>query len=637
MSRNGGYLRAAKGRRRPHAVRRWLLASLVLMSLTLACLMAPVSAQAAQEAQEAQGLQSPQPLTLPPQAHPSATGMDAPLQVLEGQPQTVGVDAIAGLLQAGAFAPHDPGRLYRVGPDAPLWLHLRLDAATPLDGSRWLLEFPTAIIDRYEVFQRDGAGQWTRMEAGDRVAHRLWPLDSLRPRFPLLAPTAGVHDVFVRVVHQVPLRLRPQIVDADQASRHDSNQMLWAGLLLGVIVTLVATCVQMSLSFHDRTYVWYAGYLVSTGLAALSYSGIAQSHLWPQATKFSSDFIVFAIMVAFAFNLQFARSMFGATQGRAWQISARVLIALCLGYALLTEVRDDYGHHILGFFAITLAVFVTIIAMAVRAWRRGVVFAGYWLLVYVPYLISIALTLVANGGLVPVRWLPDETPVLAALAEAVAMMWCINAYGRLRHAQAVREQVAALRDPLTGFLRAKVFRDRAERFWNAAARNRRDVAVVYVLVEAVHPHRPNAVEAEALMARSVRLVRTATRDFDTVGRLGPNQLGVVMPDMPPGDGLSNRLARLVALGLMRDPHDPSAVELRFQMVVGQRCDFAGGFAELDAALSDLLRRRDGDARAIRFLGVVVPTRRGGGDASTGGADGRVIAPRAAAGIRPDPG
>ncbi len=599
MSRNGGKPHATVSLRSPRAAaRRCLLASLMLVSLVLACLAAPVHVRAAQVAQ-------PLPLPL---VEPPVAGVEAPLQVLAGLPVASSIESVS-MLPPGSFQSFDPTRLYRLGPDTALWLRLQISVDAPMDGSRWLLEFPTAIVDRYDVFQRNGDGQWMQMEAGDRVAHRKWPLDSLRPRFPLMAPTAGVHDVYVRVVHQVPLSLRPLIVNAAQASEHDSNQMLWTGLLLGVIATLVFTCLQMSLSFHDRTYVWYAGYLVCTAFAALSYTGIAQRDLWPDATKFSSDFVVFSIMGAYAFNLQFARSMFGSTQGPVWRMAARVLVGLCVGYALLTEFRDDYGRHIVGFFVISLAVFAYIIAMAVQTWRRGVVFAGYWLLVYVPYLLSIGLTLFANVGLVPAMWLPGEIPVLGALAEAVAMMWCINAYGRLRHAQAVREQAAALRDPLTGFLRLKVFRERADRLWTRAARSRGDVAVVYVRVEPAHPQGQSAVEYEALMARSVRLVRTATRELDTVGRLGHNLLGILMPGMPPGEGLNSRMARLVALGLMQDLHDPTALELRFQLAVGQRRDFPGSFMELDTALMALLLRREQDKRAIRYLDVVVPTRR----------------------------
>ena len=532
----------------------------------------------------------------------------APLRVLEGMSAETSIDQVAALVTE-RFEPFVPTKLYTVGRDTPLWLKLKVSALQPMESSEWLLEFPSVIVDRYEVFQRDAGGQWRVSAAGDRVAHNQWPVDSLRPRFPLRSYAAGEQDVFIRVVHQLPTNLQPVIVRASDATRRDSAQMLWTGLLLGVVVTLSLTCAQMTLAYRDRTYGWYAGYLVFTMMAALCYTGIAQRSFWPDATKFASDAITYSVMAAFAFNLEFSRSMFGSLQSRAFHITTRVLVALCAAYVLLTFLSERYDWYILGFHFLSLSVFSFIIFAAIRAWRRGVIFGGYWLLVYVPYLCCIALTLAHSVGLITAPWLPNETPVAAAIAEAVAMMLCINAYGRLRHAQSVREQVAAHYDPLTGFLKLAAFRDKAVRIWNAVALSGPDVAVVYVIVEPVEADSLNTVDIEALMARSVRLVRTIARDFDIVGRLNRNRIGIVMTGIPPREALSGRLARLIALGLMRDAHDPSVVAVQFRIGVGLRQSFVGNFSALDHALHELLDRNDGTRRPIHFLDPQIPTRR----------------------------
>lgn len=532
----------------------------------------------------------------------------APLRVLADTGAQTSIDQAAawGAERSETLV---PTRLYAVSRDRPLWLKLRVSAPQPVTSSEWLLEFPTVIVDRYEVFQRDAQGKWQMSAAGDRVAHRQWPMDSLRPRFPLYAHAAGEHDVFIRVVHQLPVNLQPVIVRASHATGRDSAQMLWTGLLLGVVVTLVLTCAQMTVAYRDWTYGWYAGYLVFTLLAALCYTGIAQRSLWPDATKFASDAIVYAVLAALAFNLAFSRSMFGGMQSRALRTTSRVLVALCVGYALLTLFNERYDRHILAFHFLSLSVFSFTIFAAVRAWRRGVIFGGYWLLIYMPYLCSIALTLAYSAGLISLPWLPNQTPVAAAIAEAVAMMLCINAYGRLRHAQSVREQVAASYDPLTGYLKPAAFRDKAARLWSSAANSGPDMAVVYVAVDPAEAESANPPDIELLMARSVRLVRTIARDFDVVGRLSRNRIGIVMIGIPPVEALSGRLARLIALGLMSDAHDPSAVAVRFRLGVGLRRSFFGDFNALDNALQDLLSKDDGVRRAIRFLDPQIPTRR----------------------------
>jgi GGDEF domain-containing protein len=270
---------------------------------------------------------------------------------------------------------------------------------------------------------------------------------------------------------------------------------------------------------------------------------------------------------------------------------------------------ERYDRLIIVFELLSLAVFAFIIAAAVRAWRKGVVFGGYWLMVYVPYLLCISLTLANSAGFVNAPWLPNPTPILAAIAEAVAMMLCINAYGRLRHAQAVREQEAARYDPLTGFLKEAVFNAKAAKIWNTLEGTGRDVAIVYVTVEPVDSEELSTVDTEALMAFSVRQVRTIAREFDLVGRLGRNRIGIVMIGMAPSEALSSRLARLVALGLMRDTTTAARHAARLGIDVGSRRSFAGDFNELDAALRDLSARDDGKPRPIRYLNSAMPVRR----------------------------
>lgn len=533
---------------------------------------------------------------LPVQATPLGQIPGVSLRMAEGLSENTSAADVAAL-PAERFTVHEPQRSYRVSLESPLWMHLSLPAqATP--GLQ--LEFPSVLVDRYELYQRDASGTWHMLAAaGDRVAHTTWPLDSLRPRFILQSNPNGAVEAYIRVLHQIPSNFQPQIVNAAEAMKRDGIQMLWTGLLLGVVFTLVLACAQMSMAYRDMTYTWYALYLLFTLLAALCYSGMAQAWLWPQATKLASDAVVYSVLGAFAFNLQFSRAMFGSLQGRAYHVTANVLFAACVAYMLHTVVVERYDRDIIVFVIVSNAVFLFILYSALSAWYKGVQFARYWLTVYVPYLIAIGLVLFNSMGLLALPWLPQETPVIAAVLEAVAMMLCINAHSRLRHAQEVQQQVSATYDPLTGFLKAGSFNKQASGLWQAATFQRRNVAIAYISVE---PALANAaVDHEVLMTRSVRLVRSVAREFDTVGRLSHNRLALVMADIPQDEALSARFSRLVALGLMRDSHEAREVEIRFRISIGMRDQFAGSFAELDQALHALAQREAASHKPIHFL------------------------------------
>ena len=525
----------------------------------------------------------------------------APLEVAVGLDAKLTVQEVAALPRE-RFTAFAAKAMQPMSIDQPLWLRMQLDP-NEVRRSNALLELPSVLVDRYEVYQRDASGAWQMAVAGDRVAHRQWPLNSLRPRFPL-NPTGATplsQEVYVRVVHQLPGMIEPTLVNANQATQRDVGQMLIAGVLAGLMTALLLICLQMTLSYRDRTDLWYAGYLLATLMAAMAYCGVGQQFLWPTTNKFSSDAIVYFVLAAFSFNLLFVSAMFGKWLGRRYVLVTRILIAMCIAYMVHTIFVEDYASSIMVFLFICVAITAFILFTAVQAWRKGVPYSGYWLLVYIPYLLSIILITAVSAGQITLAWLPVNTPMFSAMLEAVAMMFCLNAYSRESHAQAVREQIAEQRDPLTGFLNEARFMDMADKAWLRAGRTGGDVSLAYVLVECKQQNL-SIVEAEALMLRSVRMVRTAMRESDSIGRIGRNILGISMPDAKPGDALNASLQRLVALGLMLDPRDKAAQALTFTVAVGSWRITPEDFKWMDKRLRSLLAKDTEERqRAIRYL------------------------------------
>jgi GGDEF domain-containing protein len=529
----------------------------------------------------------------------SVKSYPAPLDVATGLDAALTVQDVAALGR-DRFVPFVPKTTQPISIDKPLWLRMQVDAGEAKT-SNWLLEMPTAAVDRYEVYQLDTNGAWQMAVAGDRVAHTQWPMPSLRPRFPLQATSAGVRDIYIRVIHQIPATIQPMILETSVAAERDSVHTLWVGIVAGLIAALCMVCFQMALAFRDKTYVWYAIYLMTSMFAALAYSGVSHKFLWPAASRFSSDAVVCFIMAAYAFNLLFVSAMFGKWLSKIFRRATFVLVTACVAWIIHSLLTENYATSAVIFILIAVWASVLILSTVIQAWRQEVPYSGYWLAVYLPYLISICLAVVHNSGQLSLPHLPEYIPLLAFMAEALAMLFCLNAYSRERHAQAAREQVAAQRDPLTGFLTEANFIDIASKAWLQASERRSDMTLAYVLVEAKDME-VSTMQFEALMLRSVRLVRIAMRETDSMGRIGRNMLGIAMPGMKPGENLNARLSRLVALGLMLDPTDGTAHALKFTLAVGSRRVHPLIFPEMDQRLRALLvKDSENRPRTIRFL------------------------------------
>ncbi len=532
--------------------------------------------------------------TAAPQSHQAL-----PLDVAVGLDATHTIQDVA-TLPPERFKPFDAQATHFISSNKPLWLRLQVDASQAA-ASQWHLEFPTVVVDRFEVYQKDASGLWQMAAAGDHVPHTQWPLHSLHPRFPLLAQDTGPRNVYIRVMHLMPSQISPYIVRPDAATAQDTQQILLMGIVVGLFGVLTLICLQMTISYRDRTYLWYAGYLFFTMATAMAYSGLGQYLLWPLAGKFASDILVYMQLSAFAFNLQFVNAMFGQRIGSYHTWLTRILIAACLGYIMHIALGADYANSVFVFMGIVISSCIFIVSTAVLAWRKKIRYSGYWLLIYGPYLLSIALVSLENAGLLNLPWMPFSLPLITIMIEAVAMMFCLNAFSREGHAQAVREQAAAQRDPLTGFLNEAHFMQAANDDWRRASRSGRDVSMAYVLVEPKDKGL-DTVQAEAIMLKSVRMVRIAMRESDAVGRIGKNMLGIAMPDIPPGDALTGRLSRLVALGLMLDPHDSAAQALKFTLAVSSWRINPEEFNWIDKQLRSLLQKdTEEHPRTIRFL------------------------------------
>ena len=533
----------------------------------------------------------------------SVSAFAAPLEVATGLAATLSIQEIAALPRE-RFVPYDPKITHPISTGNPLWLRLRVSAKTS-EASSWQLEIPTVIVDRFEIFQKQKNGEWVSSIAGDKVEHEKWPIKSLRPRFPLLNAGTdselGERVVFIRVMHSLPARIAPNIVSAQSATERDLRQMLWMGALVGLFTVLYLICLQMSIAYRDRTYFWYANYLLFTMLTGIAYSGLGQHWLWPHANQFSSDALVYFVLAAFAFNLQFFSAMFGKHLGKRHRWMTHALIAACTTYIVYVLLVDEYAHTVRILMLILVSSCVFIVGSAIVAWFKKVPYSGYWVLIYTPFLLSIALSAIENAGQLNLPWLPSNLPLLTTMIEALAMMFCLNASSRDKHTQSIREQASAQRDPLTGFLNEFRFMELAHRAWLRASKSGRDITMVYVLVESKEKDL-STVQAEAMMLRSVRMVRIAVRENDGVGRIGRNMLGIAMPDMSSGDLLSDRLARLVALGLMLDPQDSTAQTVKFTIAVGAWRDHPFDFNFVDKQLRSLLHKDiEERPRTIRFL------------------------------------
>jgi two-component system, sensor histidine kinase LadS len=510
----------------------------------------------------------------------------------------------AQAMSAKGYAAFEPDAIYELSGRKALWIKLKVKI-DPLSQSQWSLLFSKTFLDSLELHYQDASGQWHKEQAGDKVAHALWSKRTLAPQFKLPALSAGEHDLLIKVVQDFPQQIPISLVLDSTASQINQDDVLLSGAMLGLLGVILLLAMHLAFSYRDPVYAWYALYALMSLLSVTSYLGVASYLWWPQSDRWPEYSILFFILASINAQLWFCQAMFlRETQApkfkRVVQVAAISCMVLLLGY-MLTPSASYRVIIFSGGLAVCIGLIVVIVTQALM---RKVRAAYFWVVAYMPLFLVVILALLENLSFVRPLGLPYSLPAYTLAFEAVVLLFALHLHAKDRHAVQERERALVAVDPLTGFFNARAFNLRLVTLWNKLIGLQQDMALALIHVH--HTSDKNdpesALRLERKLLRSVRLLHTITRDVDLIGRVGGNVLAVAMPGIPVGEDLNNRLARLVALGLMSDPYDTEPMELRFRIAVGTRATWGNDLKSLDNNLRGAIMQSTGwSRRPIHYI------------------------------------
>ena len=527
-------------------------------------------------------------------------------------PLDLTVQQIASSL-SNDFKPFDEGTTYKLSSDTALWLHFRVLNNAPKP-ENWSLVLSKPFIDRAEFYSQDAQGVWRMQLAGSRVPHQQWPIRALTPQFQLLdlsqasgsASDAGYRDYFLRVQKWIPLRFAASVQRTDRVGEETQRAFLAIGLMLGLFSFMVVFSGVLFLVYRNTAYVWYAGYAGAALMASASFSGMGAYVFWPAATNWTVISTIVFVLLGMTAQLGFTRAMFVApNSSRLWRTVSTAALGLLLVAVALFLAVDTAQVRIALFNSGLVGGFAVIGVLVVRALRHERQVAGLYLLSFVPMLLVMMLTQIEQLGMAALPWLPYFAPLFGLLFELPVLLLALHLHAKKGHALTVQSKTLAQTDPLTGFIASALYFQTLTSMWESARGNGADLTVVYVKVMGS----PAGSVANAEQGtdrgtlRTVRTLRTVARENDSIARVDHQIFVILMPGISLSERLVGKLSRLVALGLMVDPDDPSSSPVKFKIIAASLRSFSSNSRALDAAVK-LALAPEGDApfRVIQFIG-----------------------------------
>ncbi len=504
--------------------------------------------------------------------------------------------------QAGVFIPHEGTRISHFHWNRAMWLRLALKSshAQPVMPASAVIALPTTYLDKVRLYSpgKLASDPWVAQQAGDFYAPQTWAMRGFYPKFILpSAAELGAQAnqpfvIYMQIEHFGPIALQLELMEAKAALDSDLLQLLLSGIGLGSILLAMILTVAMAGLHRDAIYAWYSLYALSAALACASHGGIAIHALWPVSGFWPSTAELCFVLMGGLAQLQFALVLNTKdTTSASTRYLIHALSATCIILALALPIFTSYWQqlYVASVVAVVSAMIVIIWLMSV-AWHSGHRLAGVWIASNLPLFCSMVLTAADNFGFVSTAHWSRNLPIYATYLEVILLGLALQWFARERHGQKMREKILAATDPLTGFATAQAFQSQLAQDWVRLRNQNQDIVVAYVRLQT---EATNAIHLERLLRRSVRVLRTITGTHDLVARLDGQLLAIAMPNIKLGDELSQRLSRIIALGLMPDPSDKQAPILQFRIAVSSQKYFTQPLDQLDSHLRDLLAQPRG--------------------------------------------
>lgn len=452
------------------------------------------------------------------------------LREQRGTPLSLG--AARDRLAAGAFTPSTspiPSLGIRA---APLWLHLGLDNRT-------------GGAQAYRVYLMEGWGD--RVDAwviSDGHAVRHWaggdtrsPGHGLRPglgfAFDAVLPP-GRSALFVRGegINSAAFPLR--VVPIAEAAAVEAGARHWLGIVQGFLLALVVGFGLLWVALRERGVLRYVSYAASYLYMHVAYSGVGALSLWPDAPPVARYATLVGMVLFASTGLWFARGFLAI---RKWAPRLDRAVAWLVGLALAGMaaciLADAQAAAVALAFRYIVLFTLLMVVLAVAGVRHGQPQARVFLVATLLSMAGAFTTTLAVMGHLPFNATTFRAMEIGVMAEAT--IWALALAVRLRRDRedrALALQLAA-RDPLTGLLNRRGFRDRAVALHETARQVGTPLALLIVDLDhfkALNDTHGHDAGDRALAAVAERLREVARRD-DVLARWGGEEFLLLLPGM----------------------------------------------------------------------------------------------------------
>ncbi|MDX1588065.1 MAG: 7TM diverse intracellular signaling domain-containing protein [Oleiphilaceae bacterium] len=331
--------------------------------------------------------------------------------------------------------------------DSAWWL--RLSLSNPLEmPRRRLLSIAYPVLGDVQVYQVPSRGERVFYQMGHNYPYSQRPIDHRHFVVPVEWEAGETVSLYLRIESDTSVQAPITLWDPDTFYSHDTTRNILHGIYFGALLVIGVYNLLLFFALGDRNYLYYVGFVSFMGLIMAALTGFGFRHLWPAATQWNDQAILFFLSGTLAFAALFSRRFLRIRQiSRTLDILAVTLLVVSVLCGILSFYLP-YRLVIALLIPLVVAGCMLGFGGGLYAWYRGQVTAKYYVLAWSFLLTGASILALSKGGVLPSNAFTDHAAQLGSLFEVVLLSFAlaqrINVERRLRY-EAQSETLATAR------------------------------------------------------------------------------------------------------------------------------------------------------------------------------------------------
>lgn len=276
------------------------------------------------------------------------------------------------------------------------WVKVRFRQSTDQD---LVLSIEHPSLDKVAFYyQKDD--QWTSLQNGHEMSHKVRPLPDVSISFPIQGSIAN-QSVYLKIESAGSISLPIKLRVREQFYGYMITRNIALGVFFGLMLVMVLYNLLIYFSLRERVYLFYVGATFFGLLTSIVLNGYGYFFLWPSNPVLDQHLYITFAGLSMVCSSRFAAEYLSLM---VYQPNANKLMwFICFGSALMSALSLIYTADQLLTLArlLVLFTFPAYLVVGFISMSRGYKPAKFYVIAWIPYVLGLVVTTLRGAGLMP--------------------------------------------------------------------------------------------------------------------------------------------------------------------------------------------------------------------------------------------